>query len=535
MSPIEQANRSRNPSISFDPRVTFDSGKHRPLRSSGSRYSSGFESNLSSSLPQKEMDQIARESNFGGLGESFHRSNSSNNISIGRYGSTRRRQQSAAHKFLQQASPILTEGVASLTSESTMSPMSEFHTPPQQTNSMGGYFPTDLTQSPSDDSLQSLSPWPQAAFGMNKSLKSNRSRSRSQHSRKAFSERSNSCSAGISPASMFLNSMNNSPLSSQIIEPDSEGQEVGSYVLGKQIGHGGFSTVKEAYTLEDNSNVKRAVKIVRKRVHDFDTENDRVQASFEHEVSLWRILNHPNILPLVAVYDTPFATFAFMKLNTTGTLFDLVKNNRQGISASHARRYGFQLACALRYLHEDMRIVHGDVKLENCLLDTTVDTEEGGNILLCDFGLSTYMKSSHDEDEEEETRKRENKKKGTPDSHCITGSFQYAAPELIKASEPLSSPGIDVWAFGIMMYALHTGMLPFNHSFAPKLQMMILSGEWNTERVRECWGLAEAGSVETSRVMDVLKGCLCKNPEKRWSIRDILDSPWLEGCGGDSP
>jgi len=461
-----------------------------------------------------------------------------------------RRRVTAAHKFLLSPTPTLSDEadcVSSLTSDSTLiSPTSEIHTPPDNERS---YFGQDMIQSPLDDgtrppSFLGTSPWPEALekedIPRNKSF-AHEPRPKSRSNRRSLSERSlNSCSNGISPARMFLQSFAKpAPRPQQPIEPDSEGQEVGSYVLGREIGSGGFSTVKEAFTIEDGIEVKHAVKIVRKRVHNDDSENDKVQAEFDREVDLWRYLYHPNVLSLVSVFDTPFATFAFMPLYTDGNLFELMKRpeNRQGLSAKRAQRYSLQLACALRYLHEDMRIVHGDVKLENCLLDMTNDAEEGGNIILCDFGLAKFIKNPHDDDDNRPQKPPQ--KQPEAETFCITGSLPYSAPEMIQpstttADEPCS-PAVDIWAFAVTVFALHTGTLPFNHALPQKLAAMITSGVWDIEKLRSSWGLVEAGKTETEKVVQVVKGGLCTNVTRRWNIRDVLDSAWLENFGIESP
>src|SRR5699024_5291294 len=86
-----------------------------------------------------------------------------------------------------------------------------------------------------------------------------------RNSARASSRRSTN-SSGKSPASMFLSMW--SGREEQPPKPDDEGQMVGTeYVLGKQIGFGGFSTVKEAYKVEETGETKRlAVKIVKKHV-----------------------------------------------------------------------------------------------------------------------------------------------------------------------------------------------------------------------------------------------------------------------------
>lgn len=342
--------------------------------------------------------------------------------------------------------------------------------------------------------------------------------------------------------------------SSQPPEPDDEGQEVGSYVLGKQVGYGGFSVVKEAITIEDSREIKRAVKIVRKRARDVDCENDVVQAEFDHEVSLWRCLNHPNVLPLIAVYDTPFATFAFMRLNQGGSLYDLLKANRRGLGWRLATKYAWQLACALRYLHEDMRIVHRDVKLENCLVDMSAD-EEGGVLQLCDFGMAEFMKSTLEEDDDDDDsdssgnaftldprpgRRSRRKSSGASSTTPVitstpVGSLEYASPEMVadKGVQHYTS-AVDMWAFGVVVYVLFTGQLPFSHTFQPKLQNMILRGEWNEEALKRSKGLVEAGREEAGKVLEVVRGCLTMEVEDRWDVRVVLDSRWFEEFG-ESP
>ncbi|OQU94327.1 Protein kinase domain-containing protein isoform 4 [Cladophialophora immunda] len=228
---------------------------------------------------------------------------------------------------------------------------------------------------------------------------------------------------------------------------DSEGQTIGDdYVLGKQIGYGGFSTIRQVTQLQDSNHRLLAVKIVRRQIEGKnETENEQAQAEFEHEVELWRFLNHPNILPLEAVYKLDDATFCFIPLNTGGTLFDLVRANRKGVAQEFSKSYSYQLASALRYLHLDARVVHRDVKLENCLIEPSNDGGPG-LLRLCDFGmaewLSTDSMSGPPSPEFNDADRPPRKPFGPADTSTSAfagGSLEYAAPEILRIAERIKA------------------------------------------------------------------------------------------------
>ncbi|KAI9859864.1 MAG: hypothetical protein M1824_003644 [Vezdaea acicularis] len=345
--------------------------------------------------------------------------------------------------------------------------------------------------------------------------------------------RAQSSSSAKSPAQDFLS--NYSPISpSQLLEE----QEVGDYQIGKKIGYGGFSTVREAHTVENGVGITRAVKIVRRQVDGRqDDENEQLQDNFKQEVELWRGLHHRYILPLIAVYYTPLATYCVMERYVHGTLFDLISVNRQGLRGDIARRYSYQLASAICYLHEEKRIVHRDVKLENCLLDKSeADAEEtGGNVILCDFGMaapispeSTYDRQSALLPPYDPVSDHLSTRNIGPSatSTSIAGSLQYAAPEVLDAPAGLHNPATDIWAYGVVVYALLVGNLPFRGRFEPGVIMMILRGEWNEDNLRHAPGVV--GTEEYA--VELVRGCLETDQEARWDIRQVLSCDWLEDC-----
>ncbi|KAI4132230.1 MAG: hypothetical protein LQ347_002649 [Umbilicaria vellea] len=543
-SPLEEFLRNRRPSISFNPQVTLESGHRHALEEplpklhieTPPRGRSLFqaETHHLSHLPGK-VQTDAERFNYRPIADQLHQSPYKPRESLLRRRIPQSPRYPVLHNLGSGNKTADLERDASLTSASTASPVTEeVRTPPNGNmeclSPISAYSPFHHPIS-----LEESSAWPKIARRQSAQRTKGYILERSGSSPQGGRRSSRRSSSSISPAVAFLSKW---AKEERAPEPDEEGQEIGDYVLGKQIGFGGFSTIREAYTLEGGQRMCRAVKIVRKQVNDrADLENEQLQAEFEHEVGLWRCLSHRHILPLIAVHVTDFATFCFTKLNTGGTLFDLVRANRQGLPRDLARRYAYQLASAIRYLHHDVRVVHRDLKLENCLIDLSGPNAaiEGGHLLLCDFGLSEFITN--------ETRS--NSRCNSPDpyegaadrppprnigpsetSTSVAGSLQYASPELIRSPAGLLSTVVDLWAFGVIVYTLLVGDLPFQHMFLPRVQMMILAGEWDQSALRRAKGAA--GTEE--EVLELVRGCLEMQSEDRWTVTQVLESRWLNGC-----
>ncbi|WPG99785.1 Hypothetical protein R9X50_00260400 [Acrodontium crateriforme] len=384
-----------------------------------------------------------------------------------------------------------------------------------------------------------------------RSLRSASRPTRIPNSRRS-SRRSTSQNPSPSPAHAFLASWAASREDSYSgsnpePKPDDEGQAIGmnnEYIIGPTINHGGFGVVKEVHTIgEHGHRTVRAVKIVRKAISGkSEIENDQVQQQLEHEVSVWRYLKHRHILELHAVYDTDFATFCVMDLNIGGTLFDMVRRSRadanendgrKGLQPKLAKSYAFQLACALRYLHEDIRVCHRDIKLENCLVNMSQDASTGGGVLrLCDFGLSDFL--HHDQGLDDMSPEGAVHMSPTQETDVdpvlttssVIGTLEYASPRGLSVHHKLFETAGDVWAFGVIVYALCTGELPFRHHMPAKTVELIMQAEYDHEALRQ----AAAGS---DAVIDLVKGCLERDVDLRLTIGEVLRSPWFEGCRED--
>lgn len=512
--------KQRTTSISFDTEVQLDSGQRVGLgvpvpKFPGRSHSHTPENNSHSDQEFLEMPYNARRHLQHRVGES-------------RYPLL----QATVDGLAKES--VYGDPVASLTSETTASPpLEEAQTPLDA--------PSEYMLSP----LPATSPiefplFPSRRNGptRNKSFRYENAEDGSlRRASRRSSTRSGRSLSSMSPAASFLARYKSSEPAMKPSEPDDEGQGIGydsEYIIGKQIGYGGFSIVKEVASMEDGKPVVNAVKIVRKsQKGKSELENEQIQAQFDQEVEIWRFLRHPYILPLLRVYTTDFATFCITKLIKGGTLFDLVRETRRkkqvGLPKHLVKRYAYQLASAMRYLHNDVQVVHRDIKIENILLDMTVPNAErdGGDLLLCDFGMADFIVSDQ-RDGPDPHSIGDNQNIGPADtSTSVAGSLQYAAPELFNAVGPVFSPAADIWAFGVVFYALLTATLPFNGGLDVKTAEKIQRADWDESLVHRAEAVQDGGLED---VLAILRGCLELDVEKRWTVHDILECNWLRDC-----
>ncbi|KAF2723667.1 kinase-like protein [Polychaeton citri CBS 116435] len=382
-----------------------------------------------------------------------------------------------------------------------------------------------------------------------RSLRSRAQRIPGMNSRRNSRRSTSTNGASASPAHAFLASWGgkaNTDLAPEP-QPDDEGQTFGikedcEYIIGRQIGKGGFGVVKEVHFLDEVSGkrITKAVKIVRKHISSLNEQQaEEIHAELEHEVSVWRYLKHNYILDLHSVYDTDFATFCVMELVEGGTLFEAVRqcrnaagenDGRKGMEPALAKRYAYQLACALRYLHEDIRVCHRDIKLENCLLDMSNPDPKtgGGHLRLCDFGLADFLRNESLNEALDrfdalspQSAANGNGSVPRPTTSLIIGTLEYASPKGVSVQRKLYETAGDVWAFGVIVYALCTGDLPFKHILPSKTVEMIIHAEWDLEALKN----AAAGSED---VVELVRGCLETDIDLRLTIGEALRSPWFE-------
>ncbi|KAG9646783.1 protein kinase, partial [Aureobasidium melanogenum] len=227
----------------------------------------------------------------------------------------------------------------------------------------------------------------------------------------------------------------------------------GHWDLGKTIGAGSMGKVKLARNKETGEQV--AVKIVpRQSTDEHRNAQDRERADHSKEVRTAReaaivtLVDHPYICGMRDVVRTNYHWYMLFEYVNGGQMLDYIISHGR-LKEKQARKFGRQIASALDYCHRNS-IVHRDLKIENILISKT------GDIKIIDFGLSNTFSP-----------------KGLLKTFC--GSLYFAAPELLQA-KAYTGPEVDVWSFGIVLYVLVCGKVPFDDQSMPQLHAKIKKG-----------------------------------------------------------
>jgi len=265
------------------------------------------------------------------------------------------------------------------------------------------------------------------------------------------------------------------------------------YRIGREIGRGGFSVVKEAFVLETGE--KRAVKLIDKsRAFDFESAEKQRRAldKLWREIDIMRRVNHKNILKLFDVFDSEEFIYIVTEFVSGGELFDQIVQTG-GLPESRAAPIIKQIVSAVRHLHT-LNIVHRDVKPENILLTDDEHTQ----VKLCDFGLANVLY----EDTLLET---------------ACGSAEYVAPEVLQC-KPYDN-AVDLWSIGVTTYIVLSSNFPFYAKSDHQLFEKIIRVEYD-------FNGAEWEDV-SEEAKDFIRRLLVADPRQRMTTEQCLQHPWL--------
>lgn len=251
-----------------------------------------------------------------------------------------------------------------------------------------------------------------------------------------------------------------------------------SFDINTPVGRGGFGEVYKGIDLD--SGVEVAIK--KSAVGRATTRYSLIQ-----EFETGKLLNHPNLLKYYNAYrfTTTVGIFDFgvMEYVNGGDLDDFMRafpSERQINGVLQG------ILSGMEYLHQ-LQIIHRDLKPANIL----INYEEGTAVpKIIDFGISKHISS-------EESM-----------ISNVVGSYEYMSPEQLGGSSNKIRYNSDLWTFGVVVYQLFTGELPFGSR---------LQGHTSGDIIRKVLDASTPDDINTipQPYRTIIDACLIKSPDNR--------------------
>jgi len=208
------------------------------------------------------------------------------------------------------------------------------------------------------------------------------------------------------------------------------GENVGPYRIVEQLGQGGMATVYKAF----HAALDRYVAL--KALHPAFGQDPNFTARFQREARLVAKLEHPHIVPIYDYAEHEGRPYLVMKFIEGETL--KARLHKGPLTSVEIANVVDSVGSALSFAH-GQGILHRDVKPSNVLIGSD------GTMWLADFGLARIAESPD----------------STLSSDMIMGTPQYISPEQAMGDRKLDE-GTDIYSFGVMLYELVVGQVPFN-------------------------------------------------------------------------
>jgi len=224
---------------------------------------------------------------------------------------------------------------------------------------------------------------------------------------------------------------------------------LGPYTITRRLGRGGMGAVYEA----ENAATGEAVAVKTLATHLVD--DDGLRRRFQAEIETLKTLRHPGIVQLLAFGEEEGEPYFVMELVRGQSLEQLLRAGRR-FSWQETVTIAADIARSLKAAH-DHGVVHRDLKPANLLFIAAVDAAANGTadgrtpeVKLADFGIARLFGDSR------------HTMAGT-----VVGTAEYMAPE--QASGGVVDPRADLYALGLVMFAMLAGKPPFHGGTADQL------------------------------------------------------------------
>lgn len=217
--------------------------------------------------------------------------------------------------------------------------------------------------------------------------------------------------------------------------------------------------------------------------------------------------SHPAILGQIECCMDTGNIYSIMRYFPGGELFDRISAESSPMEEDEARSFFRLLVSALQRFQE-LGIAHRDMSLENILCGATDDS-----FAVIDFGMCLRLTADPHKPGHFLPIRRQ----------PACGKRNYIAPEVLAQEEYFFPMLVDIWASGIILFMVLTGVPPIDLA-ASSDERYNMVAEGRLQDMVTNWGF----DLSTA-VLDLIQGILRPDPQDRLTLAQILAHPWMQG------
>eukprot|EP00698_Gefionella_okellyi_P014722 TRINITY_DN4091_c0_g1_i1.p1 TRINITY_DN4091_c0_g1~~TRINITY_DN4091_c0_g1_i1.p1 ORF type:complete len:1166 (+),score=236.56 TRINITY_DN4091_c0_g1_i1:511-3498(+) len=224
-----------------------------------------------------------------------------------------------------------------------------------------------------------------------------------------------------------------------------------------------------------------------------------VKDDFEAEVTTLSRMRHPNVVLFIGATLTKLCIVT--EFVSRGSLFDILREDPDAITAQIAMKLIIGIAKGMNYLHQQRPpIIHRDLKTPNVLVDVNWEAK------IADFGLAKIKQATF--------------------AQTMCGSPPWMAPEVVSGGG--YGEAADTYSWGVMLWELATKRLPYEHL----MPVQVLAAKLGALKVTPFH--EDMDPATPAFIRDLIRDCTERDPAVRPSFKQILLRLDVQVSGGTS-